>query len=79
VATAAADSLGYALRRLFRGFVFPDADGKPSGDFELRVSVEVARLVGGDFCRPVGIVAANLPLAMIGATVPEASVDEDCH
>lgn len=67
------DPVGRLLCRL----VFPYPNGRPARVEEQRVGLAVARLVPFDLFGPVPAVRPMLPLAMVWATVPEATVHED--
>jgi hypothetical protein len=68
------DVSGHQLRIL----VLPGSQDLPAGFPELRVGLSVSALVGLDLLAPeVGVTGG--PGRVLGAAVPEAAIDEDCH
>ena len=57
--------------------VFPEAQDAPAGAAQGAVNQTIAGLVAGDFASPEGGVAFWF-CAVLGASVPEAAVHEDC-
>jgi hypothetical protein len=66
----------YFLGCLIQILVFPEPDGKPAGGLESLVRVKVPGLVPGHFLGPV-VSVSHGDCVMLGATVPEAAVQED--
>lgn len=68
---------GYSVCGLFEIVMFPDADDFPAGVVEALVGVGVAAFVGFDFGSPEVGGGAGGGSVVLGAAVPEASVEED--
>lgn len=68
------DVSGHQLRIL----VLPGSQDLPAGFPKLRVGISISALVGLDLLAPeVGI--AGGPGRVLGAAMPKAAVNEDCH
>jgi len=65
---------GHQLRSL----VLPGSQDLPASFPELCVGISISALVGLDLLAPeVGVIGG--PGRVLGAAVPEAAIDEDCH
>ena len=74
VADEGLDSSG----RLLRILVFPDPDDLPTSPSQLRIGISVSAPIGLDLLTPEVSIAGG-PGCVLGAAVPEASIDEDGH
>ncbi len=74
---ADADRLLDVLGNIVSVLVLPAADDGPASGAEPLIGVSIPLLIALDFLRPVPAVGSMNAPAVLGAAVPEASVDED--